>query len=224
VATDAAKRPEAVPAARLVLARSYVERFRRAADPADLSAARAALVDLDGSRLAAADRTELIVGWGELFFLEGQPGLAAEMFDAALARKDLTTPVARDRMLDWWAQSLERVALADATEARQRIYERILARMDREQAQTPDSAAIIYWLAAAARGSGDVERAWHAARAGWVRAKLTQGGGASVRADLDRLVLDAIIPERARPYASAAEARKATAQMVADWDDIKRSW
>ena len=70
--------------------------------------------------------------------------------------------------------------------------------MEDELATHPGSGAAAYWLAAAARAQGDLQAAWDAALAGWVRATLTVDRGAALRADLDRLVLRAIVPDRAK--------------------------
>ena len=83
------------------------------------------------------------------------------------------------------------------SEERPAIYARILERMSAELATDGGSAPASYWLVAAARGTGDLERAWQAAIAGWVRASQAPDRGAALRADLDRLVTQAIIPERA---------------------------
>lgn len=67
--------------------------------------------------------------------------------------------------------------------------------------------------------------AWALARATWVRASLLVSGEAlvSLRADLDRLVRDAIIPERARatPLGAAAETQ---ATLLAEWTAFKTTW
>ena len=99
--------------------------------------------------------------------------------------------------------------------------------MTEEIAEYPGSTAAGYWLAAAARASGDIERAWHAALAGWLRATLAEDRGAALRADLDRLVNQAIIPERAAKLAKADQSRrdpKAQTAMSAEWDAFKKSW
>ncbi len=225
VARDALRRPQSAPAAALILARAHLERSRRATDATDLPAARDALTSIDASRVQPADRTELIVAWAELFFLDGKPDVAAELFEAALARSDTSQAVARDRMLDWWAQSLDRMAMSHAGESRTRVHTRILSRMEREMERVPDSATVIYWLAAAARGAGDLDRAWQAARAGWIRSKVSWGGGAQVRVDLDRLVTNAIIPERAGLQPATGDGRRISAEeMLAEWDTLKRLW
>lgn len=223
-AKDAARQPATLQPARLLLARACLERFRRAQDAADLSAARESLALIDADRLQSTDRTELLVGWGELFFLDGQPGIAAELFDAALAKPDTRSPVSRDRMLDWWAQSLDRLALGESTTERHRVYDRILARVDRELERLPESSTAIYWAAAAARGAGDLDRAWSATRAGWIRARIIPGGGTALRNDLDRLTLDGIIPDRARLLAGSGDPKKPLADMRAEWDALKKLW
>ena len=126
-------------------------------------------------------------------------------------------------MLDWWATALDRHA-----QLRGRWRTPAYLRPDRrahgaELAIDAGSAPASYWLAAAARGAGDLERAWQAAIAGWVRASLAQDRGAALRADLDRLVTQAIIPERAarlRP----ADARQAAAGMQNEWDSVQGGW
>ena len=80
-----------------------------------------------------------------------------------------------------------------------------------------------YWLAAAARGAGDLDRAWQAAIAGWVRASLAQDRGAALRADLDRLVTQAIVPERAARL-KTADVRQAVAGMQNEWTAFKAGW
>jgi hypothetical protein len=47
--------------------------------------------------------------------------------------------------------------------------------------------------------------------------------GQALRADLDQLVLQAIIPERVRVMA-ASDREKAEASLRAAWDAIKRDW
>jgi hypothetical protein len=45
---------------------------------------------------------------------------------------------------------------------------------------------------------GDLDRAWSAAIAAWVRSTLDPAATAQLRVDLDRVVEQALIPERAR--------------------------
>ena len=90
--------------------------------------------------------------------------------------------------------------------------------MREELARRPDSATAAYWAIAAARGQGDLQGAWDAAQAGWVRAPLTPDHGAALRGDIDRLVQRAIIPERARAIGQPAETIRE------EWEAFKEKW
>jgi len=222
-AREAAKVPGSYHSAQVVLAQALLERHRRTGTAEDLASAHESLASIDPAALTPSEGSEFVVGWGEWHFLDGRPGVAAELFDAALASHSLNAPVARDRILDWWAQSLERLARAEPPAGRQLLYVRILVRMEQEGPRTPRSAVVPYWLAAAARGAGDLDRAWDAAIAGWIRATLAPDGGQALRTDLDRLVNAAIIPERARRLAPADEdVQHIEADMRAEWDLTKR--
>ena len=70
----------------------------------------------------------------------------------------------------------------------------------------------------AARGQGDYSGAWAAAQAGWVRGALAPDHGAGLRGDIDRLVLRALIPERARATGLSPDTLRA------DWDAFKERW
>ena len=97
--------------------------------------------------------------------------------------------------------------------------------MESELRREPGSTSAGYWLAAAARSIGDTDRAWHAALAGYLRARVAADRGVSLRADLDRLVVTAIIPERARQLTSpSGDPRTAVDSMTAEWEQIKALW
>ena len=81
------------------------------------------------------------------------------------------------------------------------------------------SGTAAYWLAAAARAQGDLQAAWDAAQAGWVRAPLAADRGAALRADLDRLVLRAIVPERARVAAQPPARCAAVGAFKERWNE-----
>jgi hypothetical protein len=132
-------------------------------------------------------------------------------------------PEAAERVLDWWASSLDRHAQSRPVAERPAVLRRIVRHMEREVRTQPSSAAAAYWLAAALRGLGQLDRAWQAATAGWVRAPLVSDRGASLRADLDRLVLEAIIPERAL-LLPEADREQAGSAMREEWERIKRTW
>lgn len=211
-------------AARLVLARALIERYRQHAGDRDLTDAREVLQSIDEQRLRITDRGDLLVALGQVLYLDEKFGAASELFDSALAQPRADSSEARDRALDWWATALDRQAQA-VTADRDRIYARMLERMEGELLTAPGSVAANYWLPAAARGVGDLDRAWQAAMAGWVRASLAGVHGAALRADLDRLVVSAIIPDRAREVAvSRPEQQQVADGMTEEWNQLKAQW
>ncbi len=213
-------------AAALILSRARLERYRAGRDPKDLADARVDLLRLDPTKLSTEDRVEWQIGVAETLFLEGQPGPAAELF-GNLFEAVRQRPYDQARLLDWWATALERQAEPRPRNERTAIYRRIIERMEDELDRNPLSPAALYWLPAAVRGAGDLDRAWNAAVASWVR---TEGldGEASLREDLDRLMLQGIIPERARQRTRQPLDAEATigemASMADEWEGIKRRW
>ena len=207
-----------VDAADLVAARAYLERFRESADAADLTSARERLRRIDPGRLDPAQRVELVVGFGEALYFEESGGAAADVFESVLARRDGPGADGRERLLDWWASAVDREARPRPDIERQAVYQKVRDRMRDEIAANPTSAVALYWLAAAARAQGDLQGAWDAALAGWVRAPLTIDRGAALRGDLDRLVERAIVPERARATAQPPEVVRA------EWEQFKEKW
>jgi hypothetical protein len=224
-ASEARKLPVAADAAALVLARAYLERYRQRADPNDLAAARDALRSINQRALTPRDRVDLLVGLGQSLFLGEAFGAAAELFDTALIHSSAMTPRARTLLLDWWASALDREAQSRPIERRGPLFERIVARMEEELRTDPACPPASYWLAAATRGSGDLDRAWDAAIAGWVRAPLNPETASAVRADLDRLVTQAIIPERARQrQGTARDGHDTVSSLRSEWELIKSQW
>lgn len=215
--------PDVADAAALVEARAHLERYRRSPDPADLAAAREALSATRPSVLSPRDQVDFLVGLGQSLYLGEQFGAAAELFDTALDRSALLP--ARDRLmlLDWWATALDREAQASALDRRVRLYGRIAARMEEELHRDPASAPANYWRAVAERGAGDLDAAWDAAVAAWVRATLDPASSSALRSDIDRLVTNALIPERAnaRPAREQADAPGA---LRAQWELVKQQW
>jgi hypothetical protein len=217
--------PAAHDAASLVLGRSHLERFRQSADRADLVAAREALREVRPAALAAREQTEYLVGLGELLYLDEAYGAAAEVFVTAFERSRELGPRPFDRVFDWWATSLDRQAQSRLIEDRDALYGEILFRAQAALAQMPGLAAPAYWLVVATRSLGDTVRAWDAAVAAWVRAPLADGQGTGLRADLDRLVLQAIIPERARQLATTdSDRERQAARLRLDWETVKKDW
>jgi hypothetical protein len=221
-AAEARRDPEAADTAAVVLGRAYLERYRQSANPSDLQAGHEALRAVRAGRLAARDHVELLVGLGQYFFLSESFGPAGELFDNALAESVLLNPRERLLLLDWWANALSRSAQA-------RAFERIVARMDDEIRRDPASPVANYWLPVAARGAGDVERAWDVAMAGWVRSALVPETAYQMRQDLDRFVIEALVPELARARsasdtpAAAGRARDERA-VREEWERLKQQW
>jgi hypothetical protein len=226
-ALEAAREAAAVPAtaasARLVIGRINLERYRQSAQSADLEEAHNALRALDLQALDPRERVELQVGLAELLYFDEQFGAAAELFDPVLEASSVLGPNAHERVLDWWASALDRQAQGQATSDRGPVYGRIVGRMEQELRRDPGSVPAAYWLAAASRGTGDLDRAWAAASAGWIRAVAARDRGLALRADLDRLVTQAIIPDRAA-RSPVRDRRQATAAMTADWESFKKIW
>jgi tetratricopeptide (TPR) repeat protein len=219
--------PTLADAARLVIARAHLERYRQSAEPSDLTHARDALRAIDASRLQPREQAELLVGLGEWLFFAERFGAAAELFSNALARLDPRLPTAtRARVLDWWASAMDRHAQRSPVR-RETLYNDMLERLEEELRQDPGSSAANYWAIVASRGFGDLDRAWQAAMAAWVRAGLAADRGASLRADVDRFVLTTIIPERAKTATSPGapgERQVAADAMVSEWERFKSEW
>lgn len=211
-------------AATLILARAHLERYRRSEDAADLTVARDALQQIQPGNLGPADRVEFLIGLGESLYFDDHAGAAAEQFDLALAGLDPANRGAREMVLDWWASALDRQAQFAPAVEQPSIYARMVRRMEDELGRDAGGAAATYWLVAAARGSGDLQRAWDAAMAGWVRASMAEGRGAALRTDLDRIVTQAIIPELGRQTSAAGDSTSATAAMRREWDALKATW
>jgi len=221
-AVNAAEQARLLPgradAADLVAARAYLERYRDSAASDDLTNARERLRRLDPLRFDPRERVEYIVGLGETLFFDGAFGAAATVFDSVLKSAMPLTSDARERVLDWWATAIDRDAKPRSEIERQAAYQRIRVRMEDDLASHPGTGASSYWLAAAARAQGDLQAAWDAALAGWVRAPLTPDRGAALRADLDLLVLRGIVPDRAKATAQQPEALRML------WEAFKERW
>jgi len=209
--------------ARLVIGRILLERYRQTAQGSDLHGARVALRGLDTRVLDEKERVELQVGLAEVLFFDDRFGAAAELLDPVLESSPTLGPEAHDRAVDWWASSLDRYAQAQPAGDRAPVYERLVQRMEEELRREAGSTPASYWLVAAARGAGDLERAWAAAAAAWVRAVLARDRGATLRADLDRLVTQALIPDRATRIAPR-DRHEAIVSMTSEWEEFKSTW
>lgn len=223
-ASQARRAPNLVDAADLVLARAHLERFRGSASVADLMAARDALARIQSVQLAPLERVELMVALGESLYLDDRAGAAAEEFEIALGRIGSRDASARERILDWWASAIDRQAQLGPELERRAVYARLVSKMEEEVRENPGSAVASYWLVAGSRGRGDLKRAWDAAVAGWVRASLAGSNATALRTELDRIVSDAIIPERARQVSGRGDSVQAAAAMRREWDTLKATW
>lgn len=222
VASTARTSESTADAAAIVQARAHLERYRERADPADLSAARAALSSVRASGLNTRDRIEFLLGLGQSLFLEDDFGAAAETFEAALDSAWENADL-HEALLDWWASAIERQAATLTRDLRHEAFERVEARMRAELANDATSATASYWIVVALRGAGHPLRAWDAAVAGWARARLMGERTAAFRADIDQLVLEGIIPDRVRNL-TPEQRPAAEAQLKADWELVKEKW
>jgi len=222
-ALAARKAPETQDAASVVLARALLERYRERVDPADLAAAREALGSVRTGMLDARGRLEYLLAIGQALFLEDEFGAAANVFASGIEPGRDLDPVLGESLLDWWGSAIERQADSSEPDMRKALFGRLARQMAEQLSSRPGSAAAAYWVAAALRGTGDALAGWHAATAGWARARLAGERSAALRADLDKLVLQGIIPDRVRVLA-ASDRPAAELQLRAEWELIKERW
>jgi hypothetical protein len=222
-AAVAQKTPATADAATVVLARAHLERYRERADPGDLSAARVALGTVRVSNLDTRDHVDFLMALGEALFFEDDYGAAATLFESGIDRAIAQGTDTGESMLEWWGSAVERHADALERDGRINAFKRLRERMSRELSRNPGSAAAAYFLVVATRGSGEPLEAWDAAIAGWVRARLAGARSASLRADLDKLVLGGIIPDRVQTMNPDRRAQ-AEADLRAEWAVVKERW
>jgi hypothetical protein len=230
LAREARTIPAFEPAATMVFARALLERYRQTSQEADLDLARNALKRIDAGALGPRDQVELTIALGISLYLDQSYNFddrfsaAAEQFELALAHADLLDARSRDQLFEWWAGSLDRQAQQGSEAARRPIYERILSRAERELAHDSYSAAATYWLAASARGVGDITRAMGAVVAGWVRSTSLGARGDALRLDLERLMRQVILPERARQLVPNGDAHPTLALLEQQWQQVQEKW
>jgi len=222
-AAVARRQPAFADAAALVIARSHLERYRQNLDPKDLVAAREAFVTIKFAALAPRDQVDMIIGLAQSLYMAELFGESAELFQTALNRSTLLSTRDKQVLLDWWATAQDREAQSRPVDRRRVVFERIAERMQEELRQDPGSAVANYWLAVALRGTGDIDAAWHVAIAGWVRSTLSPETTGELRADLDRLVMQALIPERSRVMA-VRDPQEAVNALRAEWELVKDQW
>jgi tetratricopeptide (TPR) repeat protein len=222
-AEAARKTPETADAAAIVVARAHLERYRGLADPADLGAARAALGSTNPEKLGTPDRAEYLIALGGSLFLEDDFGAAAEIFESAIEIAPAAGEGAREAVLDWYGSAMERWASPYRTSTRAPMLARLITTMEREQAKNPSSRAASYWLVAGLRAQGELERAWQAAIAAWVRAPIAGPRGVALRADVDRLVREGLIPDRGKEVSESERAERES-RLRAEWELLKERW
>jgi tetratricopeptide (TPR) repeat protein len=222
-ALEAAKVPSTADSARVVLGRVQLERFRKSSSAPDLDAAIGSLRSVDARRLDARDRTELAIGLGEALYLDERYGAAAALFESVLDAAAALQQSGYERVLDWWATAIDRQAQGRPPTERADLYGRITSRMLAEISKSPGSLPAGSWMTAAARASGDPDQAMNEALAAWVRASLGPDRGVALRADLDRLVTEGILPDRSARL-PGRERTQGLATMTADWEAFKARW
>ena len=226
-AIDAAKAAQKLPAtadaATVVLARAHLERYRERANPDDLSAARVALGTVRVTTLDSRDHVDFLMALGEALFFEDDYGAAATLFESGIDRAIAQGSESGESMLEWWGSAVERHADGLERDGRVNQFKRLRERMSRELARNPGSAAAAYFLVVAMRGGGETVEAWDAAIAGWVRARLAGARSAQLRADLDKLVLEGIIPDRVATL-SADRRDQAESDLRGEWAVVKERW
>jgi hypothetical protein len=214
--------PKVGDAASLVLGRAHLERFRSGGAAADLTAARVSLAAVRIDALSPRDQLDLLVGLGQALYFGDSFGAAADVFDNALGRAAVLGVGDRDKLVEWWATAMDRQAQARPADRRAGVYAGIVERMEEELRDDAGSVVANYWIVVGARGTGDLDRAWDAALAGWVRAALGLNT-TDLRAKLDRLMTEVIIEERGR-LRPPPERVLATEMMTAEWQAFKEAW
>lgn len=227
-ATSAGNKPAAASSARLIIARARLERFRRLGDAKDLATARAELVSLKPGSLAPQEAIEWQMGIGAALFLEDQPGPAAEMFATLLpsARARLSTDEFQ-KLLDWWGTAVSRLAESATGSARKQTYEKLRTDARSELDRNPFSRPATYWTVVSSRGAGDLDAAWNAAVAGWIRMS-GQLDGRHLQGDLDTFVTHTLVPERAQARTGQRLDAKSTIAEIAalneEWRALTSRW
>jgi len=210
-------------ASALVIARARLERYRQNMKASELADAREALQTVRVTTLTPRDQVDLLIGLGQALYLGEVYGPAGELFATALEKGMLLTPRDRALLLDWWATALDRDAQTRPFDRRPPVYQKIGDRMEHELRDDPSSGVANYWQVVAARGIGDLDRAWSAAIAGWVRSTLNPATMPQLRGDLDRVMEQALIPERARS-STARDGVDPVEMLRAEWSLVKENW
>lgn len=222
-ASVARREPQWVDAAALIVARARLERYRQSGSAMELAEARESLRAVKSASLTPRDQVDLLIGLGQALYFGEVFGAAADLFDTALEKDELLGERDRTLLLDWWATALDREAQLRSVDRRASVYTRIGERMDRELHADPSSSVANYWRVIAARGTGDFDLAWSAAISAWVRSTLNPATAEQLRTDLDRVVGQALIPERSRAH-PARDTQDTVALLTAEWNLVKQNW
>jgi hypothetical protein len=224
-AREALKSPSTANAGAVVLGRALLERHRLTFQSTDLTEAREVFAEVRPPELSPRDRRDFVMGLGVALYLDGCTdgclGAAAEFFEQAMQRTPADDADAREVAFEWWANALDRQALYSGEEERAVIFRRILSRAEEERARRESSTAAPFWIASAARGLGDFDRAWSAAMAGWVQARYQGAPGKALRNELDRFVTEVLLPERAKALVPDSDPRPQLAALIKQWEDVK---
>ena len=146
-----------------------------------------------------ATRLEYLLALGQALFLEDEFGAAASLFASAVVPARALDPALRESFVDWWGSAVERQADVAGAEFRAGPVQRPRAcACEPSWAAAPNPQPPSTGRPPRSGAPGDSSAAWDAAIAGWVRARLAGERSASLRADLDKLVLQGIIPDRVR--------------------------
>jgi hypothetical protein len=228
VAAPSRTRPDTASSAALIIARARLERFRRTAGPEDLSAARTELATLNTQNLSRQELIEWQIGLAQTLYFENELGPASEWFRTLIPSVRTQLPAAEtEKLIEWWAGATSRLAESLSGTARVDKYRELLTMMELELERDPLSRSATFWISVASRGVGDVDRAWNTAVAGWIRAGGL-AGGEQLRADIERLVLQTIIPERAQMRTGQRLDTKTTAAEITaltdEWRNVLRRW
>ena len=195
----ARRRTRRMPAA-IVLARAHLERYRERADPSDLSAAREALgaVRAAGPRPARSARVPARRSASRCFSrtTSAPPPRCSR---AGSTRRGRAIRRCATRCSTGGAAPSSGRPASPTRDSRRGAFSPARRPMRDELAPQPRRRRRpATGRSSALRGAGEPMRAWDAAVAGWVRARLIGERSAALRADLDQLVLHGIIPDRVR--------------------------
>ena len=215
--------PRTANSARVVLGRALLELFRETASPEHFAQAREALRTVNAEQLDVSERVELMLGLGQGLFLEDRFAAAADVIEPMISLSATLGPVAHDRALDWWASALDRHAQTRPVAERAAIYARITA--DGDGAASRNRIRARQLLAGRGRQKQRGRRRRVERRHGQLgRAPFSaRDRGVALRGDLDRLVIQGIIPDRAARI-GGKEPNMVVAGLVGEWEAFKASW